>query len=231
MAIQLTIGTSKKVKCGDFGSVGADCSITVELEATTATTAEEIQLQIAHHYRTITDAIYRQLQALEARPLEPPAKTNGTATPKPNGKATTKTTTTPTPASQPPPATAPAPTAKPNGTTTAPAARERPVPPQPAAQRNALETELTRQFLPEPATDPDDEYDPLRNDDLGDEDDLDDTPRRGIELLGWARRQPGDAKQELAQIGLHKGFPRLIKDWSPGMVEQALKIYRRTSRD
>jgi len=212
--ITVTLGTSKKVKCGDFGSVGADCSLTVELEATTATTGEEIQLQIAHHYHAITDAIYRQLATLEARPLVPaaPPKTNGTAPAPPAPPAPAK----PAPKTSAPPA-------KPNGTTAASPAPQRPVPPQPAEQRTALDAELARQFDAAPADDQEEDDEDLAEDD--------DTPRRGIELLGWARRQSGDAKQELAQIGLHKGFPRLIKDWSPGMVEQALKIYRRTSRD
>jgi len=218
--IQITIGTSKKIKCGDFGSVGAECSLTVELETTTATTGEEIQLQISHHYQTITDAIYRQLATLEARPLEPTApSTNGKppaqpATPKPAAK----------PAAKAPAATAP----RSKGTQPATPATPRPTPPQPATQRNALDAELARQFAP-PTPDTDDETD---DEDLGPPEELDDdTPRNGLELLGWARRQPGDAKQELATIGMHRGFPRLIKDWSQSMTNQALQIYKRTARE
>jgi len=237
MAITATIGTSKKVSTGDYGSLGATCEITVELEATPATSADEIQFQIQHYYLIVTEAVHHQLKQLNTKPPEPkpPArcannKSEPTPTPPPpaaNGPAKTNGTATPAPAK------APAqPPAKPNGTAKAPAAQQ-PTPPQPAAQRIALDTELNRQFAPpDDEPDPDEEYDPLAGDDVTEEDDLPDkTPKTALELLGWARHQHCDATQEIAQIGIHRGFPRLIKSWSPGMVEQALKIYRRTSRD
>ncbi len=250
MAITITISTNRQIKTTDGGSIGATAGMTVELVTPVTASDAEIQREIRHHYETITGAMNDQLRHLAttrpdlspAPPRPALANANGSApgngtpkTPAPTPTANGNGKTTPAGNSAPAPAKALAVTsAKTNGTAKAPAAPQRPIPPQPAAQRIAMLAELDRQFAPrgpEPDDDLADDEEPLPGEIVNPEDDQDDdTPRSGIELLGWARHQPGDAKQELAQIGIHKGFPRLIKDWSPGMVDQALKVYTRTSR-
>jgi len=221
--ITLNISTNRQIRTNDGGSIGATAGITVEMVTPATATDAEIQREIRHHYETITGAIRDQLASLASAP----ATTNGTpktATPPPAGNGNGKTNGT---------TAAPTPPAKPNGTTApvkapaAPSPAPRPTPPQPAAQRIAaddalarLRAELNAQF------DPKTDNDPTPEDDDPDESEL---PTSGLELLGWARKQPGDAKQELALIGRHKGFPSLIKDWSPGMVAQALQVYARTA--
>jgi len=247
--IQLTISTGKTIKHGDFGSIRADAGISVELVTPPTASDAELQREIRHHYETITGAVFAQLKDLQTRQLDspPPPPANGTPTtpaalPAGNGNGKPNGTAAPAPAKAlagPAPPAAPAATAakpKANGTPKATAAptTPRPTPSQPAAQRIALDAELARQFAPrdpEPEDDLADDEEPLAGEIVNAEDDGDDDPKTGIELLGWARHQPGDAKQELARIGLHRGFPRLIKEWSPNMVSQALQIYRRTSRD
>ncbi len=251
MAITITISTNRQIKTTDGGSIGATAGMTVELVTPASATDAEIQREIRHHYETITGAMTDQLRHLAAQrttptpaPTPPVAQGNGSANGTSNG--TPKTPAAPvaangngkaTPAgnSAPAPAKAPAATsAKPNGPAKATAAPQRPIPPQPAAQRNAMLAELDRQFAPrapEPDDDLADDEEPLPGEIVNDEDDYDDDPNTGIQLLGWARNQPGDAKQELALIGRHRGFPPLIKDWSPGMVGIALKIYRHTAKD
>jgi len=238
MAITITISTNRQIKTTDGGSIGATAGLTVELVTPASAPDAEIQREIRHHYETITGAMTDQLRELAARRADNPQATRPApqATPSANGNGHPAANGTgngePTTAAPATPAT-PAPTnpPKPNGARAAkaPVAAPTQTPIQPGAARIALDQELARQFAPR--TKPDDD---LADDDpLCEEDDTpeDDTPRSGIELLGWARHQPGDAKQELVQIGIHKGFPRLIKDWSPGMVDQALKIYTRTTRN
>jgi hypothetical protein len=248
MAITITISTNRQIKTADGGSIGATAGMTVELVTPASATDAEIQREIRHHYETVTGAMTDQLRELAARRADtspqPPNGTPQTPTPLPagngNGKPSGTAAPAPTkaPAAQAAPA-APASTAakpKANGTpkATAAPATSRPTPPQPAAQRIALDAELARQFAPhdpEPEDDLDDEEEPLAGESVNAEDDGDDTPRTGRELLGWARSQPGDAKQELAAIGMHLRHPALILNWTPEQVAKAYAIYRRTSSD
>jgi hypothetical protein len=78
MAIQVTIGTSNKIKHRDLGRLGADRALTIELEATATTTADEIQRQIQHHYETVTQAVLHQLKALNTRTVETTPTTTAT---------------------------------------------------------------------------------------------------------------------------------------------------------
>jgi len=240
MVIQLTISTAKTVKHGEFGSIRAEAGISVELVTPATASDTEIQREIRHHYETITGAVFAQLRDLQGRQLDsppPPATPKSAANGKPNGQPTTARPAAPAA----PAAPATIATPKPNGTTKATAApaptpaATRPTPPQPAAQRIALDAELTRQFAPrapEPDDDLADDEEPLPGEIVTPEDDQDDdTPHSGIELLGWARHQPGDAKQELAAIGMHLRHPALILNWTPEQVAKAYAIYRRTSSD
>jgi len=224
MAITITISTNRQIKTADGGSIGATAGMTVELVTPPTATDAELQREFRHHYETITGAMRDQLAALNNRAPQQPTPANGT--PKP---ATDVPAVTTTPKTNGTPATAQAPTAT-NGKTngTAPTPKPAPqLPMQPAAQRIALDNALAAQFQPNP----NDVNQQLDNNQAEDDEDEDDTPTTGIELLGWARHQPGDAKQEIAQIGSHRGFPRMIKEWSPTMVKQALQIYTRTSRN
>jgi hypothetical protein len=224
MSITITISTNKQIKTTDGGSIGATAGLTTELQTPITATDAELQREFRHHYETITGAMFEQLRILNTRAPLPPPPTNGT--PK---TAIDATAATPTPKTNGTPATAQAPAAtngKTNGTAAAPKPTPQP-PTQPATQRVALDKALAAQFQPNP----NDVNEQLDNDQAEDDEAEDYTPTTGIELLAWASHQPRDAKQELAQLGLHRGFPRMIKEWSPTMVKQALQIYTRTSRD
>ena len=58
----------------------------------------------------------------------------------------------------------------------------------------------------------------------------DDPPNDGNHLLGWARNQPGDAKNWLVGLGKRLRYPNRILDWSPKQVQTAYKTYREAHR-
>ncbi|MGO9468801.1 MAG: hypothetical protein ACLQVF_32125 [Isosphaeraceae bacterium] len=224
MAITITISTNKQIKTTDGGSIGATAGLTTELQTPITATDAELQREFRHHYETITGAMFEQLRILNTRSPLPPPPTNGTP------KTTTNTPTAPpTPKTNGTPAPGQAQAAT-NGKTNGAAPAPKPAPPpptQPTAQRVAMDKALAAQFQPNP----NDVNEELPDDQSEDDDDGDDTPRTGRELLGWARSQPGDAKQELSAIGMHLRHPALIIQWSPQQVAKAYHIYRRTNRD
>jgi hypothetical protein len=204
MAITLTISTNRQIRTSDGGSIGATAGITLELLTPATATDAELQREIRHHYETITGAVRDQLAALNGKPTIPPPTV-------PNG---TPKTTTPLPAA----AEDPKPNGQPASATAAVA--QRPTPPQPAAQRIALDAGVRAQLNAQFQAEDDDELDQE-----------DDTPRTGPELLAWARKQPVDAKQELAQIGVNLRYPNFIRHWTPEQVTKAHGIYTHTSKD
>ncbi len=62
------------------------------------------------------------------------------------------------------------------------------------------------------------------------EDDDDDPPADGKHLLGWARNQPGDAKNWLVGLGKRLRYPNRILDWTPRQVQTAYQTYREAHR-
>jgi hypothetical protein len=58
----------------------------------------------------------------------------------------------------------------------------------------------------------------------------DDPPTDGKHLLGWARNQPGDAKNWLVGLGKRLRYPNRILDWSPKQVQTAYQTYREAQR-
>jgi hypothetical protein len=58
----------------------------------------------------------------------------------------------------------------------------------------------------------------------------DDPPNDGNHLLGWARNQPGDAKNWLIGLGKRLRYPNRILDWSPKQVQTAYRTYREAHR-
>jgi hypothetical protein len=58
----------------------------------------------------------------------------------------------------------------------------------------------------------------------------DDPPNDGNHLLGWARNQPGDAKNWLIRLGKRLHYPNRILDWSPKQVQTAYQTYRAAQR-
>jgi hypothetical protein len=82
-----------------------------------------------------------------------------------------------------------------------------------------------------PVVAPAEKYDPV--DEVPEEDDLpedDNPPPDGRCLLGWAKSQPGDAKNWLVGLGKRKRFPNRILDWSPKQVQTAYQSYREAHR-
>jgi hypothetical protein len=240
MAARISVSASEKVGTNNYGSIGAQCSIEIELDSRLADDPAALHEQITRYQEAATVAMRSHLGRMTANPttgkangttaqsLQPPASSTGNGQPATGNGTAKPTSAAPAAAAAPtnPPRTNGPRTAAPAKAQAAPTAAPAPAktPMQPPDARIALDQELGRQFAPR---DPEpDDIDPLCEED---DEPVDDTPRSGIELLGWARHRPGDAKQELAQIGAKRGFPRLIKDWSPTMVSQALQIYFRTS--
>jgi hypothetical protein len=243
--IRISVSASEKIGTNNYGSIGAQCGLEIELDSRLADEAAALHEAITRYQQIATTAMRAHLGRMTATNGNANGKANGTPAPSQpprpsstgtgngqptNGAAKPPTTSTATTA---PPAPANPP--RPNSARTTPTTKV-PAAPTPAPNnaqapanqrpntRDTLNQELARQFAP-PETEPE-EVDPLCEEDDGPEDD---TPHSGLELLGWARHQPGDAKHELAAIGAKRGFPRLIKDWSPTMVSQALQTYLRTS--
>ncbi len=98
-----------------------------------------------------------------------------------------------------------------------------PADPPPAAKQPAGRTPVGPPRRAEPA--PTDDY----VDASPDEDD-DDPPNDGKHLLGWARNQPGDAKNWLVGLGKRLRYPNRILDWSPKQVRTAYQTYREAHR-
>ncbi len=59
-----------------------------------------------------------------------------------------------------------------------------------------------------------------------DEDQEEDPPTDGRQLLGWAAKQVPDAKGRVIAVGKKRGYPSRILDWTPQQVAAAYRTAR-----
>jgi hypothetical protein len=72
MALKLSVGISRKVGMPDFGSVGASCSLEVEVDAgLQASDPAVLQARIRHAYEAVRLAVQDELARLQALPTHP----------------------------------------------------------------------------------------------------------------------------------------------------------------
>lgn len=62
-----------------------------------------------------------------------------------------------------------------------------------------------------------------------DEDQEEDPPTDGRQLLGWAAKQVPDAKGRVIAVGKKRGYPSRILDWTPQQVTAAYRYARARS--
>ena len=58
------------------------------------------------------------------------------------------------------------------------------------------------------------------------DDEEEDTPTDGRQLLGWAAKQVPDAKGRVIAVGKKRGYPSRILDWTPQQVAVAYRTAR-----
>jgi hypothetical protein len=61
------------------------------------------------------------------------------------------------------------------------------------------------------------------------EDEDEDRPTTGRQLLGWSQKQPGDAKGFLIRFGKKRELPPRILDWNERQVATAYRAYRQAA--
>jgi hypothetical protein len=71
----------------------------------------------------------------------------------------------------------------------------------------------------------DDDRSQASDDDI-DEDQEEDPPTDGRQLLGWAAKQVPDAKGRVIALGKKRGYPSRILDWTPQQVAAAYRTAR-----
>jgi hypothetical protein len=59
-----------------------------------------------------------------------------------------------------------------------------------------------------------------------DDEDQEDPPTDGRQLLGWAAKQVPDAKGRVIALGKKRGYPSRILDWTPQQVTAAYRAAR-----
>jgi hypothetical protein len=83
---------------------------------------------------------------------------------------------------------------------------------------------------PEPPAEAFDELHSQEFDASGAEDDDEaDPPTTGGQLLGWARKQPHDAKNFAIKLGKKHKFPPRILDWTEAQVTTVYRAYRQAA--
>ncbi len=198
--IKLHVSASEKVGTNNYGSIGAQCGLEIELDGRLADEAGALHEAITRYQQIATTAMREHLGRMIATPT--------------NGKALG--TTAPSQQPQPQNGKAPAPSQQSqpqNG-------KARGLAPQPHAQNG-------KATKPAPQPDPEFVEHDEHEESFTDEDDHDDdAPTTGRELLGWARRQPDDAFPWLVKTGKKLRFPERILDWSQEQVGKAYAAYR-----
>jgi hypothetical protein len=208
--IKLHISASEKIGTNNYGSIGAQCSLEIELDSRLADEAGALHEAITRYQQIATAAMREHLgrmvssagQTAHAKPAAPTS--SATAAPTTNGK----------PGNGP----APTPTSTANGKPSAP-----------TQQHHAQNGKATK-VAPEP--DPEFvEYDEAEESYTPEDDHDEDAPTTGRELLGWARRQSEDAFPWLIKTGRKLRFPERILDWSQEQVGKAYAAYRNAHSD
>ena len=87
MPLTLNVGLSKKKGLPDYGSIGASCSVTVELDGSLLDDMEGLQRRASKAYAACARAINDELSRQQNHG-EPPATSNGHAHSNGNGHAT-----------------------------------------------------------------------------------------------------------------------------------------------
>lgn len=71
----------------------------------------------------------------------------------------------------------------------------------------------------------DDDRGRANGDDI-DQDEEEDPPTDGRQLLGWAAKQVPDAKGRVISVGKKRGYPSRVLDWTPQQVAAAYRTVR-----
>jgi hypothetical protein len=193
--IKLHVSASEKVGTNNYGSIGAQCGLEIELDSRLADEADALHEAITRYQQIATTAMREHLGRLIATASQPkgaPVK------PQPqNGKVDD------------PPRRVEAPSQQPqvqNGKVEDP----------PHRRTTKPATEPHPDFV---------EYDEHKESFHDEDDHDDDAPTTGRELLGWARRQSEDAFPWLVKTGKKLRFPDRILDWSAEQVGKAYAAY------
>lgn len=211
--IKLHVSASEKVGNNNFGSIGAQCGLEIELDSRLAEEADALHEAITRYQQIATTAMREHLGRMIATPTT--WKAPATAAPsQPSQPANGKVEDPPSRRTQAPTHQSQAQ----NGKAHAPA--------QQSQSQNGK--------APKPAPEPHPafvEYDE-QDATVNAEDDHDhDAPTTGRELLGWARRQPEDAFPWLVKTGKKLRYPERILDWSQEQVGRAYAAYHHAHSD